>query len=156
MAAAQVVTASGQVVHASAEENPELFWAIRGGGGNFGIVTAFEFAAHPTTDVFYGTIAFPAPEAAIVLQGWADYLRAAYADTLVDGATPPPSIQLVTLAGLDADRASPGPSAGSSTVATRMPDQLSPCYPFRLVSTRLLRRGRSGSIAGSRGGEADR
>jgi FAD/FMN-containing dehydrogenase len=77
VAAAEVVTASGQVVHASAEENPELFWAIRGGGGNFGIVTAFEFAAHPTTDVFFGKIAFPAPEAATVLQGWADYLRAA-------------------------------------------------------------------------------
>ncbi|WP_433432398.1 FAD-binding oxidoreductase [Nonomuraea sp. CA-141351] len=74
---AEVVTAGGEVVQASAEENPELFWAIRGGGGNFGIVTAFEFAAHPTTDVFYGKIAFPASEAATVLQGWADYLRTA-------------------------------------------------------------------------------
>ena len=77
VAAAEVVTASGQVVQASAAENPELFWAIRGGGGNFGIVTAFEFVAHPTTDVFYGKIAFPASQAAAVLQGWADYLRAA-------------------------------------------------------------------------------
>ena len=75
VAAAEVVIASGRVVRASAEENQELFWAIRGGGGNFGIVTAFEFAAHSTTDVFYGTIAFPASEAATVLQGWADYLR---------------------------------------------------------------------------------
>ena len=69
--------ADGEVVRASAEENPELFWAIRGGGGNFGIVTAFEFVAHPTTDVFYGKITFPASEAATVLQGWADYLRSA-------------------------------------------------------------------------------
>jgi FAD/FMN-containing dehydrogenase len=75
--AAEVVTATGEVAHASAEENPELFWAIRGGGGNFGIVTAFEFAAHPTTHIFHGKIAFPASEAASVLQGWADYLRAA-------------------------------------------------------------------------------
>ena len=75
--AAEVVTAGGQVVPASAAENPELFWAIRGGGGNFGIVTAFEFAAHPTTDVFFGKITFPASQAATVLQGWADYLRAA-------------------------------------------------------------------------------
>jgi FAD/FMN-containing dehydrogenase len=75
--AAEMVTANGEVVRASAEENPELFWGIRGGGGNFGIVTAFEFVAHPTTDVFHGTIAFPASEAAAVLQGWADCLRTA-------------------------------------------------------------------------------
>jgi FAD/FMN-containing dehydrogenase len=75
--AVQVVTANGEVVRATAEENPELFWAIRGGGGNFGIVTAFDFAAHPTTDVFFGKIAFPAAELATVLQGWADYLRTA-------------------------------------------------------------------------------
>ncbi len=75
--AAEVVTADGEVVPASAEENSELFWAIRGGGGNVGIVTAFEFLAHPTTDIFFGKIAFPASEAATVLQGWADYLRTA-------------------------------------------------------------------------------
>ena len=75
--AAEIVTADGHVVRAGTEENPELFWAIRGGGGNFGIVTAFEFAAHPTTDVFYGRIAFPAAEAAGVLQGWAGHLRTA-------------------------------------------------------------------------------
>jgi FAD/FMN-containing dehydrogenase len=78
--AAEVVTATGDVVHATPERNPELFWAIRGGGGNFGIVTAFEFVAHPATDVFYGKIAFPASEAAAVLQGWADYLRTAPED----------------------------------------------------------------------------
>jgi FAD/FMN-containing dehydrogenase len=77
VAAAEVVTADGEVVHASAAENPELFWAIRGGGGNLGIVTSFAFVAHPTTDVFFGTITFPASEAASVLQGWADYLRTA-------------------------------------------------------------------------------
>jgi FAD/FMN-containing dehydrogenase len=77
VAAAELVTAIGQVVSVSAEENPELFWAIRGGGGNFGVVTAFEFVAHPTTDVFFGKIAFPASQAATVLQGWADYLRTA-------------------------------------------------------------------------------
>jgi FAD/FMN-containing dehydrogenase len=90
VAAAEVVTASGQVVRASAEQNPELFWAIRGGGGNFGIVTAFDFVAHPTTDVFYGKIAFPASEAATVLQGWADYLRTAPEELtcVVDVANP--------------------------------------------------------------------
>ena len=90
VAAAEVVTANGEIVQASAEQNPELFWAIRGGGGNFGIVAAFEFAAHPTTDVFYGKIAFAASEAATVLQGWADYLRTAPEEltSTVDFANP--------------------------------------------------------------------
>ena len=74
---ADVVTGDGEVVRASASEHPDLFWAIRGGGGNFGIVTAFEFVAHDTTDVFFGMISFPASEAGIVLRGWADYLRTA-------------------------------------------------------------------------------
>ena len=90
VAAAEVVTANGQIVPASAQQNPELFWAIRGGGGNFGIVTAFEFVAHPTTDVFYGKIAFPASEAGTVLRGWADYLRTAPEEltSVVDFANP--------------------------------------------------------------------
>ena len=88
--AAEVVTANGVPVPASAAENPELFWPIRGGGGKFGIMTAFEFVAHPTTDVFFGKIAFPASEAATVLQGWADYLRAAPEEltSVVDFANP--------------------------------------------------------------------
>ncbi len=77
LVAAEIVTSDGQVLHASATENPELFWAIRGGGGNFGIVTAFDFRAHVTTDVFFGKIVFPASELATVLHGWADHLRRA-------------------------------------------------------------------------------
>ncbi|MEU4386968.1 FAD-binding oxidoreductase [Promicromonospora sp. NPDC023805] len=77
LVAAQLVTADGAVVPASAEENPELFWAIRGGGGNLGVVTSFEFVAHPTTEVFFGKITFPAAETAAVLQGWAEHLRTA-------------------------------------------------------------------------------
>lgn len=154
LVAAQVVTADGRVLRASAEENPDLFWAIRGGGGGFGIVTAFDFAAHPTKDIHFGRLVFPAAQAAGVLQGWAECLAAApdeltsivdfanpfaggpqapveirvavdsddpdraarivapfrglgtviadeiarvpYADVLVDGATPPPGIALVT------------------------------------------------------------
>src|SRR4051794_18388218 len=80
LAATQVVTATGEVVHASAEQHADLFWGLRGGGGNFGIVTAFEFQAHPTTDVYFGRLAFPATEAGSVLQGWAEHLRCAPED----------------------------------------------------------------------------
>ncbi|TCC26234.1 FAD-binding oxidoreductase [Kribbella sindirgiensis] len=80
LVAAEVVTAAGDVVRASADENPELFWAIRGGGGNFGIVTAFEFAAHPTTDIHFGKVVFAADEIADVLPRWAEYLRTAPAE----------------------------------------------------------------------------
>jgi FAD/FMN-containing dehydrogenase len=80
LVAAELVTAAGDVVRASADENQELFWAIRGGGGNFGIVTAFEFAAHPTTDIHFGKIVFPPNEIAEVLPHWAEYLRTAPAE----------------------------------------------------------------------------
>ena len=77
LVAAEVVPATGEVVRAAADQHPDLFWALRGGGGNLGIVTAFEFAAHRTTDVFHGRITFPAAQAVGVLQGWALHLRSA-------------------------------------------------------------------------------
>jgi FAD/FMN-containing dehydrogenase len=77
---AEVVTAAGEVVHTTAEDHPELFWALRGGGGNFGVVTNFDFVAQPTTDVFHGKITFSSAEPDQVLLGWADYLRCAAED----------------------------------------------------------------------------
>lgn len=77
---AEVVTAGGEVVHATAHDHPELFWALRGGGGNFGVVTAFEFVGHPNTDVFYGKVTFPVDQADQVIQGWTEYQRSATED----------------------------------------------------------------------------
>ncbi|CAN5750349.1 FAD-binding oxidoreductase [soil metagenome] len=53
---ADIVTADGHLLHASADENPDLFWAIRGGGGNFGIATSFEFQLHPLGQVLAGPV----------------------------------------------------------------------------------------------------
>jgi FAD/FMN-containing dehydrogenase len=61
---ADVVTADGNLVHASAASHPELFWALRGGGGNFGVVTMFEFQLHPVgPEVFGGLVVLPLSEA---------------------------------------------------------------------------------------------
>lgn len=68
LVSADVVTADGQLLHASADENPDLWWALRGGGGNFGVVTSFEFALHdvgPT--VFAGAVFYPGDQAETIL-----------------------------------------------------------------------------------------
>jgi len=57
--AVEVVTAAGEIVTASAEENQDLFWALRGGGGNFGVATSFEYQAHPLSTVYGGMVAHP-------------------------------------------------------------------------------------------------
>jgi FAD/FMN-containing dehydrogenase len=68
LVSAEVVTADAKRVRASAKENPDLFWAIRGGGGNFGVVTVFEFQLHPVgPEVLAGLIVFPFEQAKAVL-----------------------------------------------------------------------------------------
>ncbi|WP_303722038.1 FAD-binding oxidoreductase [Malonomonas rubra] len=70
-----MVTASGELVHTSATEKPELFWALRGGGGNFGVVTLFEFQLHPLGhDILAGLIVFPGEQADAVLSQYRDYV----------------------------------------------------------------------------------
>jgi FAD/FMN-containing dehydrogenase len=63
-----MVTASGQCVTASATENPDLFWGVRGGGGNFGIVTSFEYQLHPVGQVLAGMVLYPFEKAAAALK----------------------------------------------------------------------------------------
>jgi FAD/FMN-containing dehydrogenase len=77
LVSAQVVTANGEVLTASSEENTELFWAIRGGGGNFGVITYFEFKAHPVGMVYAGSISFALEDMNQLIKGWRDGMRAA-------------------------------------------------------------------------------
>lgn len=75
---ADVVTANGELVRASATENPDLFWALRGGGGNFGIVTAFEFQLHKVgPEVLSGLVVHPFEDARAVLREYREALAAA-------------------------------------------------------------------------------
>jgi FAD/FMN-containing dehydrogenase len=72
---AEVVTADGQIVRASESENSELFWGLRGGGGNFGVVTEFEFKLHPVSQVMGGMVAWPADAGRDILRFWRDWVR---------------------------------------------------------------------------------
>ena len=73
-----LVTADGRLVTASAHENPDLFWALRGGGGNFGIVTSFEYRLHPVGPTVYGgSVAFAAEHRRAVLESYRELTRKA-------------------------------------------------------------------------------
>jgi FAD/FMN-containing dehydrogenase len=76
----EVVTADGDLVTASATENADLFWALRGGGGNFGIATAFEFRVHPIGMALAGLVIHPFDRAREVLRFWRDFTAAAPED----------------------------------------------------------------------------
>jgi FAD/FMN-containing dehydrogenase len=80
-----IVTADGDLRHASAEENPDLYWGVRGGGGNFGIVTSFEFALHPMErTVVGGEVMFPISRTKDVLKLYADFCETAPDDLYLD------------------------------------------------------------------------
>jgi FAD/FMN-containing dehydrogenase len=83
---AQMVTADGRVVNASESENPDLFWGLRGGGGNFGIVTSFEYRLHPLGPIVIGGLmAYPRDRAPALLRAWSDHMQAAAPDELNGG-----------------------------------------------------------------------
>lgn len=73
--AAELVTAEGEVSRLSADENADLFWAVRGGGGNFGIVTSFEYQLHPVGQVVSGTLTYPISDLRIVLTFLDEYVN---------------------------------------------------------------------------------
>lgn len=70
---ADVVTADGRMLTVSANENPDLFWAIRGGSGNFGVVTSLEFRLHEVGPVFGGAVFYSAAQAKEVLRFWREF-----------------------------------------------------------------------------------
>jgi FAD/FMN-containing dehydrogenase len=73
---ARMVTADGRQVTASAEENPDLFWGLRGGGGNFGVVTSFEFDLHPVgPTVTAGPVFYPGDRAEEILRFYREFVR---------------------------------------------------------------------------------
>jgi hypothetical protein len=75
---AELVTAGGGVVRASLDENPELFWALRGGGGNFGVVTSFKYRLHPVAPAMLGgTLLFEGDAGGEVLRAWRDHMACA-------------------------------------------------------------------------------
>jgi hypothetical protein len=74
---ADVVLASGERVRASADENPDLLWALRGGGGNFGVVTAFTFRLHPVGTIVGGPTFWPVEDGVEVLMAYSEFIRQA-------------------------------------------------------------------------------
>ncbi|MBV9202820.1 MAG: FAD-binding oxidoreductase [Alphaproteobacteria bacterium] len=72
---ADVVTADGRLLTASADQNPDLFWGLRGGGGNFGVVTSFEYQLHPVGPVLAGMVVHPMSRAKEVLRFYQDFCR---------------------------------------------------------------------------------
>jgi FAD/FMN-containing dehydrogenase len=75
LAGAELVTADGRQLVANPDHHAELFWALRGGGGNFGVVTAFEFIAQPVNSVFFGPIRYQTADVAAVVAGWHEAMR---------------------------------------------------------------------------------
>ena len=149
LVAADVVTADGRLVHASADENPDLFWALRGGGGNFGVVTSFEYQLHPVgPQVLAGLIVYPLAEARQVITKWRD-LTAEMPDeltTLVNLTTAPPlpflpeevhGTRIVVIAGMYAGAIEAGEAAvrplrtlGTPIADIMGPMPYSPCSHF--------------------------
>ena len=79
----EIVTANGDLVTANSEQNTDLFWALKGGGGNFGVVTSITYRLYPITNVISGMVLFPMAEARSVLRRYRDFVMAGLPDELI-------------------------------------------------------------------------
>jgi len=97
LVSANIVTADGRLLKASATENPDLFWSLRGGGGNFGVVTSFEFRLHEVGPVTGGVLAFPFEQAPQLLRFYDEFIGSAPDElgTLAALATLPNGVKAV-------------------------------------------------------------
>jgi len=150
---AEVVTAAGEIVTASATVNPDLFWAVRGGGGNFGVVTSYTLRAHRLDGVIGATITIDPRESAFAMKAWRDVMREApekLSSTFMGmpsfGPEVPASIQIVACwAGTELDEATaalaplidmPGVlshTIGATTYASLLHEAPVPGVPITLV-----------------------
>ena len=111
VAAAEVVLADGTQVRADASEHPDLFWAVRGAGGNFGVVTALEFDAYPVRDVVFSDLVFDASNTAALIRNWGELAEAAPREVtsflylFAQRGTPPVARLMTVYAGDDTDAA---------------------------------------------------
>ena len=108
LVAARVVLADGSMVTASSTRHPELFWALRGGGGNFGVVVDFDFRAAVVPSAHFGEIVYGATDPATVLRGWRHTMRRAPGELTSAVVLPPTGMQdapsaTVTLCVTDCD-----------------------------------------------------
>lgn len=102
LVAAQIVTADGRILETSENEHADLFWAIRGGGGNFGVVTRFDFVAQPVETVRFGTIGYRPDDPSALIKGWRDHMCTAPEEltstlTLMPAMFGMPAAVLITL-----------------------------------------------------------
>jgi FAD/FMN-containing dehydrogenase len=97
--AVDIVTADGQLRVASDTEHSDLFWAVRGGGGNFGVVTSFEYRLHPVGPVLAGLVLHPFSRAREVLRFYRDFSRATHAEVATNAAllTSPEGAKMVAM-----------------------------------------------------------
>jgi FAD/FMN-containing dehydrogenase len=120
---AEVVTADGSLLTAGRDENPDLFWALRGGGGNFGVVVSFEFKLHPVRNIHAAMVFYPVESAAHCMRAYRELMASAprvlsafFAFLMVPPAPPfPEPLHLKTVCGIMAVCSDPGQGEALAT-----------------------------------------